>query len=307
MWLAASLIVSLQPYLGVSNSDLNWNISQDLSGTASPNILSELEFDGVRGYHAGLAGSVGAELFRPDLFVFVEGDRESGRVQAGRTVDTDYLADNRSQIGSQSAAEIGGDDRSAYSAGLGLSYIAGERQGFSVIVGGYQREQDLNFRRGRQLVASPELFPVSSIDALTRNLQQRLNSNYLAEWSGYWMAGEYHYRWQFWTVKLRYQRYRGDYYGEGRWNLRADGPFALQQPRSFAHEADSVGTTWQLALEQDLSDEVAFELRLTKGRWDTGAGSARVFFKSGSIGQTRLNQAAQRVSQVDLALTYSFQ
>lgn len=307
MLLAASLALSLQPYLVASHSDLNWNIAQDLSGTASPNVLSELEFEKIRGYQAGLAASVSGEFFHPDIQLFFEGEGSSGRISRGIATDTDYMGDDRLNIGSRSESKVRGDEQRNYSAGVGLSYdLVPQQHALSLIAGAYFQNEDINIREGRQLIAAPGFFPLSSLDALTHTLGG-LNSNYLSEWSGYWVAGQYRFSWQDWALSVRYQQYRGEYYGEGRWNLRAEGSSALQQPKSFSHRADSSGASWQLGLEYELNTQLDLHLTWSTGEWDAKEGTATVYFADGTLGRTRLNQAERQASEIRVGLSYTFE
>ncbi|MCW8195020.1 hypothetical protein F6455_09500 [Proteobacteria bacterium 005FR1] len=305
MLLAASLTLSLQPWLGASHNDLSWNIAQDLSGTLAPNVLSELTFEDVRAYQVGLAGDLRAEFFRPDLQLLVEGEASLASIERGTSTDADFLRDNRALIGSLSKADIEGDEAEAWSAGIGFSYaLVPDAHIIGLIAGAYRQDSDINFRNGRQLIVNADFIPGVSIDALTRNLQQRLDSNYLAEWSGSWVAGQYEFRRQDWSLHLRYQQYRGDYYGEGRWNLRAEGRFPLQQPRSFSHDADSAGESWEVELEYRLGERSALHVQWAAGEWDTGRGLARIFFADGTVARTRLNEAEQSSSEIRIGLSY---
>lgn len=308
MLLAASLTFSLQPWLGLGQSDLSWNIAQDLSGTITPNVLSELQFEDMRAYRAGLSGSLRAGVIHPDLQLLVEGEASLGRIERGTTTDADFLRDNRALVGSLSEADIEGDEDESWSAGLGFTYaLVPEAHMVGLIAGAYWQDSDINFRNGRQLIANADYFPGVSVDALTRNLQQRLDSNYLAEWSGSWLAGQYEFRRQQWSLHLRYQQYRGEYYGEGRWNLRAEGRFPLQQPRSFSHDADSAGESWQAGLEYRLGEQSALHVQWMSGRWDTDPGLARIFFADGTVARTRLNEAEQSSSEIRIGLSYAFE
>lgn len=305
MLLAASLALTLQPYLGINNSDSGWDIT---AGTASPDILSELRFENVRAYEAGLAGSLRKQVLHPKLHLFAEGEGTVGRIQRGTTTDVDFLqARNESGlIGSLSESKIRGDEEKAYSAGLGISYAFSPRQSLGLSGGGYLQESDINFREGRQLIADPTFFQHTSIDTLTRNLQERLNSNYLAEWSGYWFGGRYRFEQEPWTFHLHYRYHRGEYFGEGRWNLRAEGRFPLQQPRSFSHRADSSGDSWELGLGYQLGERFGLQLRWIMGDWETEAGTAQVFFADGTVGHTRLREAQRSSSAMRLGLSYTF-
>jgi hypothetical protein len=307
MLLAASLALTLQPYLGISSSDLGWNIA---ASTTSPNILSELRFEDVRAYQAGLAGNLRKQVMHPRLHLFIEGEGSIGRIQRGVTTDLDFLqgqGENSGQIASLSESRIGGDDDKAYSAGVGFSYALLPQQLVSVSAGGYLQESDINFREGRQLIADPAFFQGTSIDALTRNLQERLNSNYLAEWSGYWLAGQWGLQRKPWSLHLRYQYHRGDYYGEGRWNLRAEGRFPLQQPRSFSHHADSSGDSWALGLGYQIGEKLALQFDWLTSDWETASGTARIFFADGTVGRTRLDEAQRSSSEIRLGLSYTFE
>src|SRR5690606_39043042 len=96
------------PHVGMSDSQLNWDIAGGLSDKASPNILSELEFEDIRSIDAGVTLDIIRPL-RNDLAFRVEADYTRSFIQDGRVQGSDYLGNDRTLEFSRSYSELAGE------------------------------------------------------------------------------------------------------------------------------------------------------------------------------------------------------
>ena len=297
--LATSILFSVQPYLALDDSELHWNIARDLRDTDSPNVLSELEFEGISTQLVGLQGRASRE-WRGSWRLLLEADGSYSRVDRGTTVDSDYFGDDRTGLYSRSRANIVGDTGVNGRGGIGLAYdLVPGRHGLAVLAGVYYQEQNLNFRRGTQEVADPSVFGSASVDDVNV-LLQHLDTDYRSEWQGNYLGFAYHWTWKNWSSQWRLNYHRGRYYGEGRWNLRRD----FQQPHSFSHFVTSSGYELRWQLDYQLSQHWSAFGALLRRQWDAKAGVSVTFLSNGEISATRFNEVVWRVSQTRFGLTY---
>src|SRR5690554_6873217 len=132
--LASALLVSLTPHVGMSDSQMNWNIAGGLSNQASPNILSELDFKDMRGIDAGLTLSIVRPL-RKDLALRIDADYTRSFFDKGRVRDSDYLGDNRTGEFSRSYSELAGDHATQLKYAIGFMVPMDQSTTVSVLVG----------------------------------------------------------------------------------------------------------------------------------------------------------------------------
>lgn len=302
MLAVSTLVFALQPYVGVGAGTLDWNIARDLSGSAVPNVLSELEFENVDSRRVGLAGSAGMPVFSSRLTLFAEIDAAYAQVDGGKTTDADFAGNNRTDLYSLSRSQVRGDEQTELSGGVGLEYaLVPARHYLALIAGSYYQEHNLNFKDGNQLVADPGFFGTTTISDLNASLEN-LDSDYRSEWWGPWLA--LRYRWQAdpWHIALRQQWYQSNYYGEGRWNLRDD----FAQPRSFEHRADGDGWRTQLRVGYAISERWDINISWLQGQWQTDAGVSTTFFSDDTTAVSRFNGGRWESSQWRFGLGYIF-
>lgn len=303
MLLSAALAFSMQPYIGLGEGELDWNIAADLAGDLEPDVLSELQFTDLESETLGLRVRLSGDLYQDGFALFIEGDTSGSQLKSGTVTDADYASNGRQDLWSLSRSEVVGNGLEDVQGLVGLAYRAGSHQ-FSLMAGGYYSEQDINFQKGVQLVAeAPEI--TTPIDLLTENLQANLDSDYRAEWQGGWLGLEYNWSRNRWSTHVRLSRYWGQYYGEGRWNLRASGQNPLMQPRSFSHEADSDGSQIQIGLDYRFSPRFSFHLTWQDIHRETGDGTSITYFADETFGRTRFNGAEWQSSQVQMGVVWS--
>jgi len=134
---AAEMKSSLNLGAGYRVDKLNWNIASDLSGTATPNILSELTWNnlGIVQLDTGAAIEVNRIVFKVDA--------DYGWIVSGDNQDSDFNGNNRTLEFSRSNNDAGTgnvwDVSTAIGYRLGDDYFLTPLAGWSI----YRPEQQL--------------------------------------------------------------------------------------------------------------------------------------------------------------------
>lgn len=296
--LTMALTFGLQPFVALEEGDLHWNIARDLHGEQSPNILSELEFDSINGHAVGFAGDVVSPWYH-NWQLWLEGSVAKVSVNRGTTVDSDYRGDDRGAPYSRSRSDIVGQRGLRYNGGLGLRYQFAPSHSLALVVGVYHLDQTLNFQRGTQVLASPNIYTENQVANLDRTLHEELDTDYASTWEGNFSGAIYEWQSGRWSHQWRAQYHRGRYYGEGRWNLRSD----LQQPRSFSHYVNSTGLDYSWQIDFAMAQNWSANMQWLYRDWDSDAGVSVHFLSNGEIGATRFNQVGWRAKQWRFGIT----
>ncbi|MGH1470809.1 MAG: hypothetical protein ACRBCS_06420 [Cellvibrionaceae bacterium] len=305
MLLAATVIFSLQPYGGLTDGKLDWNIASDLDTSVTPNVVSELEFS-AEAYHLGLKAKLESDVYWGDSQLLLEVDSNYGAVIGGESIDSDYFGDNRTGLYSRSEAELEGDSLNFLEGGIGFQTKIFSVMTFSIAYGGYRSEQNLNFQKGSQVYADPLVFFPFTLEDLTDNLQQNLDSDYMTEWTGQWLSIKTVLTMGSWEFFIQSKMTDGNYYGEGRWNLRATGVDAFQQPKSFTHEAKSDGEEWSIGLSYQLTKSLSFSVNYVESEQTTDAGLSVTYFSNGTFNRSVFNGASWESSRKTIGIEYKF-
>lgn len=296
--ITSALLISLTPHVGMSDSQLNWDIAGGLSDKASPNILSELEFEDIRSIDAGVTLDIIRPL-RNDLAFRVEADYTRSFIQDGRVQDSDYLGNDRTLEFSRSYSELAGEHATQGKVAMGFMVPVDRDVLFSVLVGRSSYDQKMNMRKGQQAVlafAGP-----GDLEQVNLALQN-LNSAYEASWSSYWVGLEAQYAFRYGQLKLRYEHHDTEYHGIGSWNLRTD----LAYPKSFEHKASGKGRLYELAYLYPFSKTWLLGTSLFYQQWTTDSGIDLVHTAAGDTLATRLNGAEWKTKGAKINLTYRF-
>ncbi|MGI1680004.1 MAG: hypothetical protein K6L75_14780 [Cellvibrionaceae bacterium] len=305
MFLAAAVVFSLQPYGGVSTGKLDWNIASDLNINIEPNIVSELEFN-TEAVYFGLKARVESDLYWGDSQLFVDVNSNYGAVVDGDSTDSDYFGNNRTGLYSRSEAKVEGEDLNILEGGVGFQTTFFSLVTLSLAYGGYYSEQNLNFQDGTQTYADPLVVFPFTLEDLTANLQQNLDSDYIAEWSGQWFSIKTEFSLGKWKFFLQSKLSDGDYYGEGRWNLRASGVNAFRQPKSFTHEAKSDGKEWSLGIIYHLTKNISVNVEFVEGEQTTDSGLNVTYFANGTFNRSVFNGASWNESKKMIGVKFVF-
>jgi len=283
---------------GFRVDNLDWNIARDITGTVTPNILSELTWRDVDIFQlkAGLRSLISKAFY-------IRGSLGYGWVFKGDNQDSDYTGDNRTLEYSRSNNST--DDGNVVDATLGIGYqfrVASERLKLIPLVGYSYSDQFFRITDGFQTVSEPSLVPPEDRPPDIGPIPG-LDSTYEAEWWGPWLgidllfdAGE----------KLRlfggFEYHWATYQGEADWNLREE----FAHPKSFEHDAEGTGILISVGGEYHLTQPWFISLNIHYQDWSTDPGLDRVFGADGGISETRLNEVNWDSLAIMLGLTYRF-
>ena len=275
---------NLYSQIVIGKAEANWNTAADVTGTFTPNILSELTFDDIEstGYLVGtkISFSPNRQQYFFDINTLV------ASLNNGEGQDSDFLGDNRSQEFSRSRFAISGDNILGFDLSFGIVNSASNNGQIKLglLIGYQQTEQDLELTNGFQLISDTSLVPGLPVIGPISGL----NSRFLMQWKGPWIGLNIEESVGKHQVMI-HGRYLGwsDYQGEATWNLRTD----LRQPLSFQHDADAEGFKFDLIYKYQWLSNLFLVSQLTYTRWQTDSGLEQRFFTDNTIGNTRLNEA----------------
>ena len=271
---------------GYRTDKLNWNMASDLSGTTTPNILSELTWDSL--HIAQLSG--GLQLTGSNGLHF-RVTADYGWIYDGHSQDSDYLGNDRTLEFSRTNNDTVDDDVWDLSLALGYRFRYAAEDGaatyFTPLVGLSRHEQNLRISNANQTIPATGSIP-------------GVNSTYQSRWEGRWIGVE------FLTdmpndvnAYFRLEQHWADYSAEANWNLRTD----LEHPRSFEQEANGTGTVVSLGfLTVPKSSRWSIRVGLDYQRWTTDPGVNQVNFTDGTVAATRLNRVEWKSWALSLGL-----
>ncbi len=285
--LLLSCTLLLQPV--VAEHDISWQIASDISGQSTPNILSELDYHGIRSTGAGLGLVLDYQFaenspWQLGLMLGIQGSD----ISDGNYSDSDYSGDNRTGLFSRSVGQINNGGFRQLSGELGLYRQLDARHQLGVVGSLEQSEIDLVMTDGVQVV--PDTGAITG-----------LNSSYDSQWQSGSLGLEYRYRMLQWgTFSLRYSRFIGDFEAEANWNLRAD----FKHPTSFIHHADSQGDAIRLGYRSTHTGTFGWRFDYQWRELNTDPGLDRTFLSNNSIVDTRLNEVEWQNQSITLGLEW---
>ena len=269
---------------GIRQNDFDWNIASDLTGTATPNILSELTWSDITVFEfkGKIAHSIPADygIFRGNFLL--EAEAVGGRTIAGDNQDSDYNGDDRTLEFSRSnnnanrGFSYGGEVAAGYQFNISQRSGGGKRSFFTAgpIVGYGFHRQEYVITEGNQTIPATGRFT-------------GLDSEYTADWYGPFVGFQLNYELNRHLFNLRGEQHFLTYDAEAQWNLRPD----FEQDPSFTQEADgasgielNVGYAYALDSFMDLTLDYTYTKRQAEDGLDT------TFFTSGAVISTRLNE-----------------
>lgn len=255
---------------GFRNDALRWNIAADPSGTATPNILSELTWEDVHIVQLRL----GWQTTAPGLHA--RASAGYGLIYNGRNQDSDYGGDGRTFEFSRSNNDTNGDDVWDASAAAGYRFTAGDGPFYlTPLLGVSRHAQNLRITNGRQTI--PDLGSFSG-----------LNSTYQTDWSSRWLGIEL--EWQLAPDTRAFFRheyhFNADYYAQADWNLRNN----FAHPKSFEHRADGKGNVFAFGAYAPIGGNWSGTFSIDYLKWKTDPGTDQTYFSDGTTSATRLNE-----------------
>ncbi|MGB0664818.1 MAG: hypothetical protein ACPGMR_13640 [Pontibacterium sp.] len=205
--------------VGYSTLDADWNIASDITGTQTPNVISELTWDNLQ------LGYIAIDSEKPFLKgspLVIRGRYQLGLAFSGDNQDSDYDGDNRTLEFSRSNNKSAG-----YTSDLtfGVGYRLESRNGnFAVTpnVGYSNNLQHFSITDGYQTIntRTGATGPFSGLDSV-------FESRWFGPYVGLKVDSQLNDLW----LQLSLDYMFADYYAYGDWNLRSD----LQHPKSFEH------------------------------------------------------------------------
>lgn len=265
----------LQLAAGYRREAMRYDIASDMSGTQTPNVVSELEWRvpmlELR-LDAGWTHESGFTL---------AGRFATAHATGGRVRDSDYLLDDRAGEFSRSYSDPDDSKANDASLGAGWRFRLGPRAEVAALAGYALHRQEFRMQNGRQVVSAPPM-------AMPLGPFPGLDSHYSPEWRGPWFGLEGSARLGDRLAlhgALKYLRLH--FRAEADWNLRSD----RAHPVSFRQRGDGdgwearLGARWRLAAGQELS------LDFARRHFAVEDGKRTVFGADGSSFSTRLNEA----------------
>lgn len=284
---------------GVRRDHLDWNIASDITGTQTPNVLSELtwdnidvmEFEGrVRHFEP-----VDSKILRGG--VMLEGRMTGGVTLSGDNQDSDYDGNDRTQEFSRSNNDSSDGQSFGLSAAVGYRLNIAERvrptsHTFLTVTPlvGYSWDRQLyKMRNGVQTIP-----PDGAFDGL--------DSRYESRWYGPFVGVEASLEHNSHMLTVRGERQSLDYKGEADWNLRSD----FMHDPSYKHRADGNGT--KLGVEYSYAMGKSYDLTLDYNylKREARNGDDITYFADGTTGRTRLNAVNNDSQALRLGLTYRY-
>lgn len=269
---------------GYRRDQLDWNIANDITGTTTPNILSELTWSNLEIIEHKAGGE-----FLFNFGLYLEGSLAYGIIYRGDNRDSDYTGDNRTNEFSRSENDSNGDNTFDLKYGVGYTWKLGGGFSITPLLGYSYHEQNLRMTNGNQVIPASGTF-------------FGLNSTYQTQWDGLWTGVLINYKWKITTFKLRGEYHRADYYAEANWNLRTD----FAHPKSFDHRANGTGDVINFSVAIDLTKHWKLETVYMYQKWQTDPGVDTVYFSDGTIAVTRLNEVNWQSRAFHVGVSYVF-
>lgn len=282
--------------LGVAKDDFSWNIASDMSGTQTPNIMSELTWSDLY--------SIEFKFFI-DYFsvtrLYFGFDAGINYVVAGDNQDSDYLGDYRTEEFSRSNNDSGSGDGKQINFRLGYRF-GGLPQFKSVTHAiiptiGYQfHDRKRRMKDGIQTIATPDLTPplgpISGLD-----------SSYEYTMDGPTIGIKYIYdNGNKTRIAFDYNRHFPTYKAKANWNLRED----FAHPVSFTQRADGVGDLFTIDFITKPTPETVMNLEINYFVWDIEPGEDVTNYTNGTTIRTRLNNVSIESTSIFFYYTYLY-
>jgi len=288
---AADIKTDLSLSTGYRVDDFNWNIAGNVSG-GNPNVLSELTWSDLEILQAAVSGRA-----LVNEWLYARGSFGYGWVFSGNTLDCDYSGNDRTREYSQSTGSADGSTVLDASIGFGyqFSFFSG-RFRLSPLLGYSYSSQALTLKDGVQVISTsgstPPAGPIQGLD-----------STYDASWLGPWLGVDLSFEiTERLTLFGSFEYHWATFDAEGNLNLRND----LAHPTSFGHDADGKGFLVALSVDYVLCRPWSLTMSFNYQKWSTDPGVDRLYYASGSVAETCLNEVNWDSYAVMLGVVYHF-
>lgn len=281
--------IRLDTRSGYRKGNLNWSIA---APDYSPNILSELHYDNLTIYEAGLdAKAVMNKLYSKVSVSF-------GKIAEGKGTDSDYQENDRNSIYSQSESNLS-DEIQDMSIGLGYQldffqnrFLVAPHFGLSY------HTQKIRQTDGIQTISSS-----GDLISYSRKGISGLNSTYEANWRtlfvGFDLDCEIIYQIHM-ISSIEYHSASFQAYAD--WNLRDD----FAHPVSFMHEAEGKGMSITVGINRIIAERWLIGLMYGWQAWNTDPGTDTLYWSGGGATRSTLNEVNWESRSVNLSIGYNF-
>lgn len=265
--------VQIEAGLAWREASMRWSIASDVTGTATPNVLSALAWEDV----VILDAFCGLEWRLPNhLFARVDGTL--GNPVSGDMVDSDYAGDNRTQEIRRSRGKVSGQRAAQGSVEFGKYWSLGSRWQTLTALGAGFSTLEVNNEQGYLLLDVANPGKTGSFGGL--------DSDYNAYWTGAWARLGFYYTTRPWQASLSWTVIpQAHYDATARWNMRSD----LAQPKSFDQDAGGDGERLELRLGREILPSQWVVLVVRTEQWQAEHGNDRLYRPGVNPSLTRLN------------------
>lgn len=269
----------LQSYAAYSLTNLKWSIAGNKQGK-NPNVLSELEWEHLKGPQFGLAIKYGiTKKFIAKL------DFSIMNITSGQVTDSDYGQDDRQKMFYQDFFNSNkGIDLSLTTA---IGYTLYSRPGFSLspFLGYDFRKQNL-FLIGQEGIVQ----------------QQSLKSTYKNNWQGIVLGTEADLKIQKFKFNLNLSASLLDYNAKANWNLIEE----FAKPVSFKHWSTAFSLKSQLKLNYEFNKKFGLALHFGSIYAKALPGTDEAYYVSRPSIQTQLNEVKSLNYSAGVGFSYYF-
>ncbi len=311
--------------VGARVNNFDWNIASDATGTATPNILSELEWRDV----VLLEGEAEIRHEEPlDIFfieggLHLEGSINAGLPVSGENQDSDFNGDDRTDEFSRTIADTGGYSVGGKAAVGYRIYLTGDPSRRAVAIA-----RNAKARRERKAhaikKATNKAIPAITMTPLAGySVQQQrysmsdvvreipaggilgvrdFDAHYLATWYGPFIGLEADISGKKNMVRLRGEYHYLDFYGEGFWRGRT----VFRQDPSYKHEANGDGFLMNAEYAYALDDDYALTVDAMYNLREAEYGIDRTYFVDNDTALIRLNEVNDESYALRLGLRYDW-
>lgn len=315
---------------GFRVNTLDWNIASDITGTATPNVLSELTWRDLILLEA--EGEVRHEEPIDVSFLkgglHLEGKANVGIPIDGEVQDSDYNGDNRTQEFSRSISDADGGYAVGAAVAVGYKiYLTGDptKRARDILKSKKPRTAKGRARRTRAFReamdnATPAItvtpligysvdqqkYVATNVDQVIPNTGplpvEDFDSHYQANWYGGFIGVEGEVKGKKNMVRLRGEYHDLNYYGEGFWRGRA----AFRQDPSFVHEAEGDGYLLNAEYAYALGEDYALTVDATYKKRQTDPGTDETFFVNNTNTTIRLNEVNDESYGMHVGVRYNW-
>lgn len=265
--------------VGYRESELKWNIASDITGTATPNIISELQWKNIGGYQFEQKIDYTQKKGRLKG-LNLQASINKSITTSGENQDSDYDGNDRTDESSRSNNNSDAGHAEGFSLSIGYAFdFTDDRKKtlarFTTLVGYALQNQEFEMRDGFQTIPA-----TGSFSGLNSSYDMELSMPFVgAELTSYF-ADVHH-------LKIRGRYSRGTYNGVGNWNLRAD----FMHPKSFEQEADGSGFLLGAEYGWQMYNNLQLTASANYNYFKTDHGTTTFYLSNGSTPIQRLNEA----------------